>query len=622
MKIVGTAGHVDHGKSTLIAALTGIHPDRLKEEQEREMTIELGFGWLDLPNGEEIGIIDVPGHRDFIGNMLAGIGGIDLVMLVIAADEGVMPQTKEHLAIIDLLQIEKGLVVLSKTDLVDDPEWIDMVEQDVKKALAGTSLKNAPILRVSARNRIGIDLLVNHLEKILHTIPPKLDKGKPRLSVDRVFSMAGFGTVVTGTLADGSFSVGDDVVCLPKGLKGKVRGLQSHNKKEDAATAGSRTAINISGIHVDEIERGDVIAKPESYKSTRRIDCLASIIHEDGMILKNNTEVKVFIGASESIGICRTLDQESLSAGEQGLAQIELKEPIIAVRGDKLIIRRPSPSETIGGGLVIDPRPSKRHKRFDLDTIEKLNSVLKGDPTEIIFVASQSKGVLSSKELIKLSGLSEEIARIALKECIASSTIILLDDPSSADPFLINSPQLVELKRTIEIFVSEYHSSFPLRKGIPKEELKSRMKMTTKSLNLILEKSDLIDNGSWITLPAHKVVFSSSEQTKIYQLLATMNLDPYTTPSVKDVKAALGDEVFNALVESGELTQLSSDVVYRSETVQIMISEINKAMKEKEFTAGEVRDLFGTSRKYALALLEYLDSKGITIRNGDQRRIK
>jgi selenocysteine-specific elongation factor len=622
MKIVGTAGHVDHGKSTLIAALTGVHPDRLKEEQEREMTIELGFGWLTLPNGEEIGIIDVPGHRDFIGNMLAGIGGIDLVMLVIAADEGVMPQTKEHLAIIDLLQIEKGLVVLSKTDLVDDPEWVDMVEQDVKKALAGTSLKNAPILRVSARNRIGIDLLVNHLEKILHTIPPKLDKGKPRLSVDRVFSMAGFGTVVTGTLADGSFSVGDDVVCLPKGLKGKVRGLQSHNKKEDAATAGSRTAINISGIHVDEIERGDVIAKPESYKSTRRIDCLASIIHEDGMILKNNTEVKVFIGASESIGICRTLDQESLSAGEQGLAQIELKEPIIAVRGDKLIIRRPSPSETIGGGLVIDPRPSKRHKRFDLDTIEKLNSVLKGDPTEILFVASLSKGVLSNKELIKLSGLSEEIARIALKECIASSTIILLDDPSSADPFLINSPQLVELKRTIEIFVSEYHSSFPLRKGIPKEELKSRMKMTTKSLNLILEKSDLIDNGSWITHPAHKVVFSSSEQTKIYQLLATMNLDPYTTPSVKDVKAALGDEVFNALVESGELTQLSSDVVYRSETVQIMISEINKAMKEKEFTAGEVRDLFGTSRKYALALLEYLDSKGITIRNGDQRRIK
>lgn len=622
MKIVGTAGHVDHGKSTLIAALTGVHPDRLKEEQEREMTIELGFGWLNLPNGEEIGIIDVPGHRDFIGNMLAGIGGIDLVMLVIAADEGVMPQTKEHLAIIDLLQIEKGLVVLSKTDLVEDPEWVDMVEQDVKKALAGTSLKNAPILRVSARNRIGIDLLINHLEKILHTIPPKLDKGKPRLSVDRVFSMAGFGTVVTGTLADGSFSVGDDVVCLPKGLKGKVRGLQSHNKKEDAATAGSRTAINISGIHVDEIERGDVIAKPESYKPTRRIDCLASIIHEDGMILKNNTEVKVFIGASESIGICRTLDQESLSAGEQGLAQIELKEPIIAVRGDKLIIRRPSPSETIGGGLVIDPRPSKRHKRFDLDTIEKLNSVLKGDPTEILFVASLSKGVLSSKELIKLSGLSEEIARIALKECIASSTIILLDDPSSADPFLINSPQLVELKRTIEIFVSEYHSSFPLRKGIPKEELKSRMKMTTKSLNLILEKSNLIDNGSWITHPAHSVVFSSSEQTKIYQLLATMNLDPYTTPSVKDVKAALGDEVFNALVESGELTQLSSDVVYRSETVQIMISEINKAMKEKEFTAGEVRDLFGTSRKYALALLEYLDSKGITIRNGDQRRIK
>lgn len=622
MKIVGTAGHVDHGKSTLIAALTGIHPDRLKEEQEREMTIELGFGWLKLPTGEEVGLIDVPGHRDFIGNMLAGIGGIDLVMLVIAADEGVMPQTKEHLAIIDLLQIKNGIVVLTKTDLVDDKDWIELVEQDVRKTLSSTTLSAAPILKVSARNKTGMDDLVKALENSLSTIPDKLDKGKPRLSVDRVFSMAGFGTVVTGTLIDGSLMVGEDVVCLPRGLKGKIRGLQTHNKKEDTASAGYRTAINISGIHLEEIERGDVIAKPSTYQPTRRLDCLVTLIREGEITLKNNTEIKCFIGASETMGVCRTLNKDTLSAGEQGFAQIELREPLIAARGDKLIFRRPSPSETIGGGLVIDPHPSRRHKRYDQPNLQKLTSLLQGDPADVLFTASLSRGILTSGDLIKISGLASEVGHNALTECLNRSTILLLDDSASDGPIVINAPQFSEIRKNIEKIVLEYHANFPLRKGMPKEEIKSRLKLTTRHLNLLLPKVDLIELGSTVKRPDHAIIFSAAEKARFNSVTARFKADPYSPPSVKDAKVELGDELYNALLENGDLTQVSPEVVFKTETYQKMEAEIRQVMLGRDFSAAEVRDLFGNSRKYALAFLEYLDLKGITVRNGDSRRLK
>ncbi|MEI7848269.1 MAG: selenocysteine-specific translation elongation factor, partial [Chloroflexota bacterium] len=269
MRVIGTAGHVDHGKSTLIAALTGTHPDRLKEEQEREMTIELGFGWLLLPDGEEVGIVDVPGHRDFIANMLAGVGGIDAALLVIAADEGVMPQTSEHLAILDLLQIQRGLVVITKIDMVDDADWLDLVENDIHTALAGTVLENAPMLRVSARKGLGLEELKRALAVLLQDLPPRMDLGRPRLPIDRVFSMPGFGTVVTGTLSDGHLGLADEVEILPSGKKGRIRGLQSHKKKEENATPGSRTAVNISGLAVDEIGRGEVLVTPGHYQVTR-----------------------------------------------------------------------------------------------------------------------------------------------------------------------------------------------------------------------------------------------------------------------------------------------------------------------------------------------------------------
>ncbi len=272
MHVIGTAGHVDHGKSTLVQALTGIHPDRLKEEREREMTIDLGFAWLTLPSGEEVGIVDVPGHRDFIENMLAGIGGIDAALLVIAADEGIMPQTKEHLAILDILQVQGGVVALTKVDLISDPEWLDLVEEDIRSALMATALKTAPIMRVSSKTRLGIPELLNALSDCLADRPPRPDIGRPRLPVDRVFTMPGFGTVITGTLSDGSLHLGDEVVILPSSLHTRIRGLQTHKRKEPTAIPGSRTAVNISGVNIDEVKRGDVIAYPGSYKPSQRID--------------------------------------------------------------------------------------------------------------------------------------------------------------------------------------------------------------------------------------------------------------------------------------------------------------------------------------------------------------
>jgi selenocysteine-specific elongation factor len=318
MRVIGTAGHVDHGKSALVAALTGTHPDRLKEEQAREMTIELGFAWFTLPDGEEVGVVDVPGHRDFIENMLSGVGGIDAALFVIAADEGVMPQTREHLAILDILQIGAGIIVLTKTDLIDEPEWLDLVEIDVRMIVSGTVLEDAPLVRVSAKNGAGLQDLIKALEIVLAGHPPRPDLGRARLSVDRVFTLPGFGTVVTGTLADGSLRQGDEIEILPQRIRGRVRGLQSHKRKVDQAHPGSRTAVNISGVDVEDIRRGDVLTPPGVYTPTQRVDVHFRLLPDLGSPLKHAAEVKLFVGASEVLARVRLLKTDELIPGEEG----------------------------------------------------------------------------------------------------------------------------------------------------------------------------------------------------------------------------------------------------------------------------------------------------------------
>ena len=627
MRVIGTAGHVDHGKSTLIAALTGVHPDRLKEEQEREMTIDLGFGWLTLPDGQEVGIVDVPGHRDFIENMLAGVSGLDAVLLVIAADEGVMPQTLEHLAILDLLQVQNGLVVITKTDIVNnDEEWLGMIETDIRATLAGTVLADAPFVRVSARAGRGLKELLTALSTTLTQTTPRLDLGRPRLPIDRVFSIAGFGTVVTGTLADGQLSAGDEVEILPSGRKGRVRGLQTHKKKENTAIPGSRTAVNISGVAVDEIARGEVLVTPAHYQSTRRLDARFRLLKDVSQPLKHGTEVKVFAGTAETMANLRVLGAELLNPGDEGWIQLELRDPLVAVRGDRYILRRPSPSETLGGGLVVDPHPKARHKRFDESVLKGLEALSKGSPAEVLLQAGLALGVASARETAARARLESESAAKALKECIESGLFIQLEDGNlspSSDILIAPLPLWNALKDSAQSVLSAHHQSFPLRRGMPREELKSRLKLAPRVFNAALKRMDLQDGGAWLALPAHVVTFSPAQKARVDALLKKMAAAPYATPSVKDCLAEVGEDVYAALLELGELTQVSPEVVFRREDYEKMLALVRQTIQQNgQITAAEARDLFGTSRKYVLGLLEHLDAIGVTMREGDFRKLR
>ena len=630
MRVIGTAGHVDHGKSTLIEALTGTHPDRLKEEQAREMTIELGFGWLTLPNGEEVGIVDVPGHRDFIENMLSGISGIDAALLVIAADEGVMPQTKEHLAILDLLQIPAGLIVVTKTDLASDSGWLDLLEADIRSSVSDTVFKDAPIVRVSARTNTGLKELITNLQTLLENKPARLDLNRPRLPIDRVFSMSGFGTVVTGTLSDGHLSIGDEVEILPSGQKGRVRGLQTHKKKEETAIPGSRTAVNISGVDTELVRRGEVVVHPNQYQSTRRIDARFRLLNDIEIPMKHGDEVKFFVGASETMATLRLLGIEELKAGEEGWIQLELRDPLVTVRGDRYILRRPSPSETLGGGVVIDHQPKGRHKRFDEAVLKSLESLAQGSPADVLLEAALALNTAPLKEIVTKSRLDASTAEAALKEVLENGQLLLLEDGKAeikSDALAITLPHWNDLRGRVENTLDTYHKQFSLRRGIPREELKSRLKLTPRIFNAVIKKlvesNTLKDARGAVSRLGHEIKFDTSQQVKVQEMMRKFAKSPYATPSVKECQAEVGEEIVSALIEMGELVAVSPDVIFRKQDYDGMVEKIKIAIQQKErITLGEVRDMLDTTRKYVQALLEHLDAIGVTMRDGDARKLR
>ncbi len=628
MHIVGTAGHVDHGKSTLISALTGTNPDRLKEEIAREMTIDLGFASMTLPGGETIGIIDVPGHRDFVGNMLSGIGGIDAVLLVIAANEGVSAQTREHLAILDLLEISRGLVVLTKCDLVTDLEWLELVELEAQELVEGTSLENAPVLRVSAQTGEGLDELKLKLAELLAEIPLKRDLNRPRLPVDRVFTLSGFGTVVTGTLLDGSFTLGDEVVCLPTGKTGRIRGLQNHNRKLQKVTPGYRTAINLNNLAKEDINRGDVIALPGTYKPTIRMDASIRLVQDAVTEVRHNINLKVFIGASETLARVRLLGVEALAAGEEGFVQLELEEPLVAIRGDHYVVRLPSPAATIGGGVVLDTQPTRRYRRFDEVTLNRLEQLRAGKRADLVMQALNQLNITNLAALITRTSLPPAELENQLGELEGAGEIIFLNrHPNDAKTHLISSQNWQSLTNRIRDTLKEFHHSFPLKAGISREQLKVVLKLSQEQFDLVLEvlnkQGALKERGTLVWAASHTILLTPSQEALAASLLTKFEQAPYTPPDLTESEAELGLDLLEGLIATDRLVRVSGAVLFLPGTIEMMKFWVRETIQANgNVSLAQFRDHFQTSRKYAAAFLEYLDSIGYTLRKGDVRVLR
>ena len=611
-----------------------MNPDRLAEELEREMTIDLGFAWVALPGLGEVGIVDVPGHRDFIGNMLAGVGGVAAVMLVVAADEGIMPQTEEHIAILDLLRIEKGVVALAKTDLADNCEWVQLVSGDVTHCLEGTSLAGARVAPVSAYTGEGMPELRQSLAECLRALPARPDLSKPRLAVDRVFTVSGFGTVVTGTLLDGRLSVGDEVEIIPGRRRARIRGLQTHRKVLEEAGPGKRVAINLTGLGKHELHRGAVVVRPGSLHSTLRVDVSFRLLSGklNSLPLRHNECVKMFVGSAEVMARVRALSARKLLPGETGWLQLELSQPVAVVRGDRFILRRPSPAATIGGGAIVDAQPRRRYRLQDHAVLERLQTLERGSPDEILLQAMDAEGVLALREVAAKSGLNEKQSAEALTQLMATGKMVVLGLAASeltprSTVLVLSHGRWVRLTNEIHSFLAEYHNVYPLRVGMHREELKSRLGLPVRAFNALIKHStisgEFVEHGVLLGLPAHRVVFDDHQQQHINALLARFRDDVHNTPSRKEAVAAVGQEVLSALLERGTLLAVSAEVLFLEETYAAMEVQV----REQIYAAGSVtvagvRDLFGTSRKYALALLEHMDQKRITVRKGDERVLR
>ncbi|MEL6306493.1 MAG: selenocysteine-specific translation elongation factor [Chloroflexota bacterium] len=616
MRVIGTAGHVDHGKSTLVRRLTGIEPDRWAEEQARGLTIDLGFAWFDLPDGETVGIVDVPGHRDFIENMLAGIGGIDVALPVIAADEGVMPQTREHLAILDLLGIQNGIVLLTKTDLIEDPEWLDLVELDVQEVLEHTTLENAPILRISAHTGEGIDDLVNTLTEHLSTLPQRTDYNQPHLPIDRVFSVDGFGTVVTGTLSGGTLHIGDTVDIQPSGKTGRVRGLQSYKQDIETALPGSRVAVNIAGLSTDDIQRGDVLAYLGQLHPTQLIDVHFRHLADADRPLKHNAKVKFFSGASETMATVRLLNDETLHPNNESWLQLRLRDAIPLTQRDRFILRYPSPPQTIGGGIIIDPNPKQRWKRFQPNVISRLETLYEGTPAERVTQATDTPQPQTFSQLQKTTAYDDAQLQDAIQSALDEQKLVQVGEGQ-----FWAFERLLALQSNMLNKVTDYHTSYPLRLGIPREELRRRLETSQALLSIILTENDtLVAQDDIVRHHAHTITFSTQQKQAIAQLDTQIADNPHQPPSYKEAVAIVSEDVLKAKIALGDIVQISPDVIFATADFEGIVQSVLRYIEENgTVDVKTARDLLGTSRKYAIAILEYTDAQKITRRVGDER---
>jgi len=620
MYVIGTAGHVDHGKSVLVRALTGIDPDRLQEEKDRGMTIDLGFAWLKLPGDQEVSIVDVPGHERFIKNMLAGVGGIDLALLVIAADEGVMPQTREHLAILDLLQLKSGVLVLTKKDLVDG-DWLEVVAEDVKDTVRGTALEGSPLVACSAITGEGLDELVSVLEQKLAETPPKRDIGRPRLPIDRAFTIAGFGTVVTGTLIDGSFSVGQEVEVVPGKLRARIRGLQTHRQKVERALPGTRTAVNLSGVAADDLLRGQVVALPDSLPPTAALDVRLRAISALRRPIRHNARLSFHSGASEVWGKVRFLDRDELGPGEEGWAQIRLDEPAAVLNGDLFVVR--DANDTLGGGQVVEAH-GRRHRRYDRRTLDALSSLQEGTPEERLLTLLEQRQPLGQSALVGQLDLPEEES-LKLLACLveAGDVVALGGSPLGDGATLFTRDAFAALGDKAGRAISRYYAEHPLRLVMPKEELRNRLRLPSRlfsaALKRWLEAGKLTETAAGAGLPGHEVKLSAAQQASADAFLRDLDANPYAPKS----ESRPDEELLAYLVERGRVIVLGDGVAFSDAAYREMVERTVAHLQQNgRVTLAEVRDMFGTSRKYAQALLEHLDAQKVTQRVGEERVLR
>ncbi|MGI9147283.1 MAG: selenocysteine-specific translation elongation factor [Chloroflexota bacterium] len=628
MRVIGTAGHVDHGKSTLIRALTGIDPDRLREEKERGMTIDLGFAWLRLPNGGEASIVDVPGHERFIHNMLAGVGGIDVALLVVAADEGVMPQTREHVAILDLLGISHGVVALTKCDLVDD-EWLDLVQADVEEFLVPTTLKGAPIIPCSASTGVGLDALVEVIQDVLSRERTRRNTDRPRLPIDRVFTVSGFGTVVTGTLIDGELRVGQELEVQPGGLRARVRGLQSHNHKVEAIPAGTRTAVNLGGLAVEDVRRGQVLSAAGTLKPTRAVDARLRLI-QDARPVHHNAEITFHSGAAESAGKLSLLDRDELLAGDEAWVQIRLRDEVALARGDLFIVRLPSPSMTVGGGSITEPH-ARRHRRRQVGILQQLDVLARGLPEEIVLEHLRAREPAEVSSVAQRSGLGLPEARVAIDKLVQTGQVLVLGNSNGAAhvdgrAFVVSEVGWQRLREQVERDLGSFHRAYPLRRGLPKEELRTRLgaepRLFVREVEHLKDHSIAIEDGPFIRLATHSVQFSPEQTRQTDQLLRVLREAGVSPPDRADLEAdlRLPPELVDAILVQGPIVEVAAGLLYERETLETIVARIRSDIQQHgPRTVAQIRDLLDASRKFTLALVNYTDERKITRRVGDER---
>ena len=628
--VLGTAGHIDHGKTSLIKALTGIDTDRLKEEKERGITIELGFAHLELPGGKLLGIVDVPGHEKFIKNMVAGATGIDLVALVIAADEGVMPQTREHLDICELLKIQHGLIIMTKIDMVDS-DWLELVREDITEYMAATFLANAPIVEVSSVTGEGLKELIQILDKLVQNIPER-DLGHFfRLPIDRVFSMKGFGTVITGTTISGKIRTGDEITIYPLGINSKIRGLQVHNREVNEIRAGLRTAVNLQGIERAKVQRGNILASRDSLRTTYMVDVSLDLLSSASRKLKNRAKVRFHSGTSEIISTVVLLDRDELEPGETCFAQIRLNEPTALLRDDRYVLRSYSPVRTIGGGRTLNALPRKK-KRFSEAVLSEMKLLFTGDLNEIIeyFVSSGRFRGVEQEELPFLTNTSKKRLDEALKVLKAQQRIILYDKERGV---LIHADFLKKAREEILDTLTRYHKKFPLKEGLIKEELRSRTagadnaKLFNYLVLQLAREGIIVQDKEIVRLKDHQVTLAQDQEEIRRELEKIYTKSGLQPPYFQEIKGKLpgntGAEVLEVMVKEGDILKVKEDLYFHRKAIDGLKSELIAFLKNNgEITTPQFKEMTGASRKYTIPLIEYFDRTQVTVRVGDTRVLR